>query len=258
MPYYGPAFSRRTSNTNRNLSAARIQRRFRVRKFKRNLRNRKKPSALARSNKRAIMKLTGSSQTFYDKNMGFDISTTGVFHKIGLQDLAQGDGEGNRQGDKVTIKSIQLRLYLSVLNTSVPILLNDDAFNNVRLILIQLECPPIAGALFQTTDVLQYDTWFSLYRKRPDVHYKVLMDKTYYMDNQGFGTGQASNPKWQPVSKHQAVCDQLITFPKGLEVTFAASSAQVIKNDLVLLAISDSSVTGHPGLSGWCRLNLLP
>jgi hypothetical protein len=229
------------------MAASKIQRRFK--------RSRRKPSALARSNKRALMKLTGATQTYYDKNMGFDVSNTGVFHKIGLQDLSQGDGEGNRQGDKITIKSIQLRLYLSVLNTT---LLNDDAFNNVRLVLIQLECPPIAGALFQTTDVLQYDSWFSLYRKRPDVHYKVLMDKTYYMDNQGFKTGEASSPVWQPVSKHQAKCDTLITFPKGLEVTFAASSATVIKNDLVLLAISDSAVTGHPGVSGWCRLNLLP
>jgi len=246
--YYGPGYSRRTSTTSRNMAAARIQRSFRRRRGKR-------PSRLAKSNRRQLMKLMGSEKTFYDKNIGMDVSTIGTYYPIGLEDLAQGDGEGNRQGDKVVIKSIQLQLYISLKNTLV---LNDDAFNNLRLILVKFECPPQGPTPVNTTDILQYDSWFSLYRKRPKIHYSILMDKTYYVDNQEFGTGSASNPKWQPVAKHQATCKTTITFKKGLTVTFDPGSSLVTKNSLALFAISDSVIQGHPGVSGWCRINFLP
>lgn len=212
-------------------------------------------SRLAKQNRKKINKLIGTTRTFFDKNIGMDVSTIGTYYPIGLEDFAQGDGEGNRQGDKVVIKSIQLQLYLSLKNTLV---LNDDAFNNIRLILVKFECPPQGPTPVSTTDILQYDSWFSLYRKRPKIHYQILMDKTYYLDNQEFGTGSASNPKWQPVAKHQATCKHVIKFPKGLTVTFDPGSSLVIKNSLALFAISDSVIQGHPGVSGWCRMNFLP
>lgn len=215
---------------------------------KRNMRS------IVRKNTRKINKLMNSEITFKDTIYNANISSAGSFLQVGLQTIAQGDEEGQRQGDKITIKSLSFKVRFSVINGTV---VNADGFNNVRMIVVKIPQPNTNSPLL-VTDILQVQNWQSHYKKKSDVKYHILHDKTYYMDNQGFGTGASSDPKWQPVKSHQAVCNLKLNFPKGLDVTYNAGTSVVFQNDVRLFLLSDSAVPGHPTITGYLRMIYLP
>ena len=247
MPYrYKPVPMFRTG---RYLGARRIQRAFRKYKKKKN-----STSSIVRSNRRKINKLLNSEVTFKDTIYNANISSSGLFLQVGLQTIAQGDEEGERQGDKVTIKSLSFRGCISVINGTV---VNADGFNNVRMIVVKIPQPNTNSPLL-VTDILQVQNYKSHYKKKSDVKFKILLDKTYYMDNQGFGTGASSDPKWQPVKSHQATCNFKLTFPKGLDVTYQAGTSVVFQNDIRVFLLSDSAAPGHPVITGYLRNTFLP
>lgn len=243
--YYMPGS--RPGKYRKNRAAYAIQKAFRRRR-------KRKMSSIVKTNRRKINKLMNAEVAFRDQVYSTNISSSGAFLQIGIQSIDQGDGEGQRQGDKITIKSINMKAHLSVLNGTIS---NGDAFNNIRLILLKLPQPNTNAPLL-VTDILQVNNWQSHYRKKSDVKFTVLHDKTYYMDNQGFGTGASSDPKWQPVHCHQKNCSFKIKFPKGLDVTFNTGSQNVYQNDIRLFVLSDSAVVGHPSLNGYLRMTYLP
>lgn len=215
----------------------------------------KRRTTVAKVNKK-VNKLIRSTKTFVDTNFSNNISTIGSFYDVGLTSLVNGTGEGQRSGDKITLTSLQIKFRLSVLNGSA---INADAFNNVRLILVQFPQPVLTGNPVVTLDILQYNDWNSMYKKRGNVKYKILMDKHYYMDNQGFGSGAASNPVWTPATTHQKLCNFKYKFPKGgLTITYTKTQSTVLSNDIALFMISDSSIQGHPTVNGYVRLNFQP
>lgn len=195
-----------------------------------------------------------SEITFRDVLYSANISSSGLFLQTGLQVIGQGDEEGNRQGDKITIKNMNFRLTFSVLNGTV---VNADAFNNVRVILVKIPQPNTNAPLL-VTDILQVQNWNSHYKKKSDVKYKILYDKCIYMDNQGFGSGAASNPIWTPAQSHQRKVNIKIAFPKGLDVTYNSGTNVVFQNDVRLFVLSDSAAPGHPTINGYLRLTYLP
>lgn len=233
----------------RNRMATRIQRAFRNRR-------RSRPRLLTRTNTRRINKIVNSEKTFLDTPINYNISNIGQYHDIGLAQIAQGDAEGNRQGDKIVVKSLTLNML--IINRD-DIVQAGDQFNNIRVILVKFKCPPnpLAPPL-NTNDILENNTWNSLYRKRPSVHYQILFDKYIYLDNQDGDPGAATD-NWIPVAKHQHRFQKTIKFKKGLNVTFNRDSAVITLNDLKLFLISDSALPKHPlTTQSVARLNFLP
>lgn len=223
-------------------------------RLQRRYKKRRRP--LVRRINQKVNKLIRSTKTFFDTTFSNNITTFGSFYDVGLSGLINGTGEGERAGDKITLTSIQIKLRLSVLNTA---LVNSDAFNNVRLILVHLPQPVQTGNPIATLDILETNDWNSFYKKRGKIKYKILMDKIYYMDNQGFGSGAASNPIWTPVTSHQKLCNYTHKFGKGgLTITYTQNQSTVISNDLALFMISDSSIPGHPAAVGTVRMNFQP
>lgn len=221
-------------------------------RFKR--RKRTNMKATVKSNRRKINKLMNSEITFLDTTYNANISSSGLFLQTGLQQIPQGDEEGQRQGDKITVKSLNFKVRFSVINGSV---INADGFNNVRMIVVKIPQPNTNSPLL-VTDILQTQNWQSHYKKKSDVKFQILHDKVYYMDNQGFGTGASSDPKWQPVKSHQAVCNLKLKFPKGIDITYNNGTQVVFQNDIRLFLLSDSAVAGHPTINGYLRLTFLP
>ena len=223
-------------------------------KLQRRYKKRRNIKSLARSNRRKINKLMNSEITYKDTIFNANVSSSGLFLTTGLQSLSQGDEEGQRQGDKITVKSFNFKGRFSVINGSV---INADGFNNVRMIVVKIPQPNTNSPLL-VTDILQVQNWQSHYKKKSDVKFQILLDKTYYMDNQGFGTGASSDPKWQPVKNHQAICNFKLTFPKGLDVTYQAGTNVVFQNDVRVFLLSDSAAPGHPVINGYLRTTFLP
>ena len=232
---------------NRQIKA--LQRAFRKKRYRK-----RNPTALAKANRRKINKLMNSEITYKDTIFNANVSSSGLFLTVGLQSISQGAEEGERTGDKITIKSLSFKGRFSVINGTV---INADGFNNVRMIVVKIP-QPNTNAPVLVTDILQVQNWQSHYKKQSDVKFQILLDKTYYMDNQGFGTGQASDPKWQPVRSHQAVCNFKLKFPKGLDVTYNAGTNVVYQNDIRVFLLSDSAAPGHPVINGYLRTTYLP
>ncbi|AXH73609.1 MAG: coat protein [Cressdnaviricota sp.] len=220
------------------------------RKYKSRRPRKKKSSTLAKTNRSKINKLISADKTFLDSQYSESITNTGSFINVGLTSIATGTGEGEKQGDKIVVKSLQMRLRFSVLNSS---LVDSDAFNNIRVILVQFPQPNLTGSPVTATDVLEVSNWNSFYKKRGNIQYKILMDKKIYLDNQQLG----GTPRWNSNTIHQRYCDVNFRFPKGITVTYVPTQSTVIKNDLKLFVISDSAIPGHPTMDGYMRLNFL-
>lgn len=196
------------------------------------------------------------NKTYFDAVSNTNVTNSGEFIPIGLDAIIKGTGQGQRTGDHIMISSIQFSGVLSVLNSAV---LNDDAFNNVRLMAIMIAKPNTLNAPMVSDNVLQDGSYDSFYKKNPDVQWSLVgkFDREYYLDNQGFGSGAASNPIWTPTKCHQARIRYTIRFPKGLKVTYN-NAGDIISNEIRLFAVSDSVAPGHPGLIMNYRINYQP
>lgn len=201
-----------------------------------------------------VNKLINAQATWWDAYISISPSTSGGYTNIGLTDIIKGTSANQRIGDKIELKSISMKFFVSLLNGSA---LNADAFNNIRIILVQFPQPMTSGVGVLPSDVLETGDVLSHYKKDSKVKYKILFDSLYYLDNQGFGSGAASNPVWTPATTHQKRCFKDIKFPKGLSVTYNSSNV-VVANDVQLLMVSDSSLTPHPNVQGRIRLNFQP
>lgn len=201
-----------------------------------------------------VNKLINAQATWWDAYVSVSPSTSGGYTAIGLNDIIKGTNAQQRIGDKIELKSISMKFFVSLLN---GVAVNADAFNNVRILLVHFPQPLTSGVGVLPGDVLETGDVLSHYKKDSKVKYRILFDSLYYLDNQGFGTGASSNPKWQPATRHQVRCFKDIKFPKGLSITYNNSNV-ITANEVQLLMVSDSSITPHPNVSGRIRLNFMP
>lgn len=201
-----------------------------------------------------VNKLINAQATWWDAYISINPSTSGGYTAIGLNDIIKGTNANQRIGDKIELKSISMKFFVSLLNGAA---LNADAFNNVRILLVHFPQPLTSGVGVLPSDVLEHGDVLSHYKKDSKIKYRILFDSLYYLDNQGFGTGAASSPIWQPATRHQVKCFKEQKFPKGLSITYNSSNV-ITANDIQLLMVSDSSITPHPNVQGRIRLKFMP
>lgn len=214
----------------------RLQRRYKAKRKQKNFKSK-------------VYKLINAQQTYLDYYLNISPSSSGVINELGLLNIIEGTGVSQRQGDKIELKSISIRTFCYVLNTALA---NADGYNNLRIILFSLPQPITAGIGVQVNDILQDLDVLSHYKKDSKIKYKIHHDILYYLDNQGLGGGN-----WQPAIPHQKRYFKKLMFPAGLPVTYN-SAGDIIKNDMLMLAISDSSVAPHPNIQGRVRLIFQP
>lgn len=223
--------------------ASKIQRAYRKHKKKR-------ASTLARQNKTKINKLMNSQATWYDYFLSISPSSAGVINELGLLNIVIGNNPNQRYGNKIELKGLSMKSFIFTINGMAA---NADAFNNVRVIIFTIPQAQVPLPNLNAQDILQNLDVLSHYKKDSRVKYKILFDSMYYVDNQA-SPGQ---PRWAAVQSHQKFCATKITWPKGLSVEYDANG-DISKNNVLMLAISDSSVLPHPSIQGRVRLLYQP
>lgn len=161
-----------------------------------------------------------------------------------LQQIAQGDDHDQRQGNKITVKSISIKGQMRCAN--------GDIFNEFRVIVFSLVDDPPPGASIVVGDILQNGDLYSHYKKNSTYKYKIHWDKTYQMSN------PLATVATQPTSTDLNGCpyrdfihiEKKIKFKNGHQVWYRSPTAGVaIKGGIYMLTISDSLnqlPTGHP------------
>lgn len=245
MPrYYGAM-----PGLNRNYRATQIQNAFRRSMFRRRLRNRRRSvKSKVKKNTRRINKLVNASKSYVDNFLTYQVSSTGSISNLGLNTISQGDSISQRNGDKITVKSIVLNGYVQNALSNIA----QDAFNNIRVIVLQVHQPNLTATPLQTTDFLEIANYMSLYKKRPDYKYKVLYDKHWLTNSQTSG-----GAVWQPVNPFRKHWKTVINFPKGLDVTYAPGTTTPITNNIKILLLSDSIAIPHPSVTFYSRINYI-
>lgn len=167
-----------------------------------------------------------------------DISAAGVavsnagYSNYPMIQLAQGDGNNQREGDKVSLRYATLHLALTRADTS----------NIIRVLMVATPSATYAGL----TDVLQYPNWtsaaegvlcspYKVKATNSEQTYQILMDKTYTL------SGDIST-----------VVDKIkLKMPKkGKNCEFVGTNSVMPNNyNVSLLAISDSTGVSHPTIA---------
>lgn len=226
----------------RKISAARrIQRKFRSRK--------RRATGAVKKNTQQLRKITNAQKSYVDNFLTYSINgTVGSVNNVGLNTISQGNTLSQRIGDKITVKSVILNGFMqNALST-----LAADAFNNIRIIVLQVNQPNLTASPLVVTDFLEIANYMSLYKKRPTYKFKVLYDKHVMTNSQNSG-----GATWQPVNAFRKHFKVNINFPKGLDVTFSPGTTTPIKNNLKLLLLSDSLAVPHPSITFYSRINYL-
>ena len=149
-----------------------------------------------------------------------------------LFEIAQGDTNSTRDGDKVSLRYATLNLAIT----------RQDTSNIVRVLVVATPSATHAGL----TDVLQYPNWsthdagvlsspYKVKATNMEQSYTIMMDKVYTLGND-----------------ISTIVDKVkLKIPKkGKTLEFAADGSNTPVNYLVsILAISDSTASAHPQLS---------
>lgn len=158
-----------------------------------------------------------------------------------------------RLGDKITLKSVSIK---GELNTALGTGAENDS--RIRLMLVRFIEWDGQNAAVATSQVLQhypttvgagpdpicvqyspYKNVITASNSADLVKYQVLYDKQFNMQNQSFGGNSQNGWRYKFNIKK--------TFPKGLVCQYSkALSDEPELNNIVLIALSDSSVTPHP------------
>lgn len=167
-----------------------------------------------------------------------DIAAAGVavsnagYANYPMVQLAQGDANNQREGDKVSLRYATLNLALTRADTS----------NIIRVLMVATPSATHAGL----TDVLQYPNWttasegvlcspYKVKATNSEQTYKILMDKTYQLS-----------------SDISTIVDKVkIKMPKkGRNCEFVGTNSVMPNNyNVSLLAISDSTGVSHPTIA---------
>lgn len=110
----------------------------------------------------------GGEKKFFDTNIGSDVTVTAALLRTNLAIIAEGNGESNRIGRKVTVKNIHVQGIVA-LNSAT----SSNATSDIVYCMIVLD-KQTNGSLFNATDLLDTDG-FTSFRNLANSHrFKVL------------------------------------------------------------------------------------
>lgn len=194
-----------------------------------------KKRVTAKAVNRKVMKLQKAIEWKHvDNTLNYSISTTPTI--LNLTNITQGDGDSNRDGDKITISSVQLRL--TTWNGDAP-------YNNLRVVVFKwpdILTAPVLEDLFILPPGLGQvpQTWpYNVDRIRARRGFKILYDRCYTrrMANDG-GIG---------------VVNLFKKFKHRTNLQYVGGGATGVH--LYIFMVSDSLLSPHPAITGTARIN---
>jgi len=165
-----------------------------------------------------------------------------------------------RLGDKITFKSLRLRGEIRATDSATPAA---EKTNIIRLIAVMFpdSVVSLTNAEICSTVLQQYptsgsstltsvDSMYSSYKNVIDIDnslpmqkYKVMHDRTYQVSN-------ASVSLVLPYERFRYQFDIKLAFPKGLVMQYDKfGSDQPSLNQIVFIALSDSTIAPHPDMT---------
>lgn len=162
-----------------------------------------------------------------------------------------------RLGDKITLKSIHLKGEVRATDSSLP---TAEKTNVIRLICVQFpdsvvgntgaeicskvlqQYPSVTPSVYTSVDSMysSYKNVIDLQNNLPMQKYKVLHDKTYLLTNPNFSLDQRYREKF----------DIKLKFKKGLVMQYDKFGSDAPSlNQIVFIAISDSTIAPHPDMT---------
>lgn len=159
-------------------------------------------SAVIRGRRRAFANartagFMGIEKKFYDKTYGAAIVATTAGAEADpaanascLNAVAQGDGESNRDGRKIVLKSIQLRGHITQTTTSEQADINPSRVVRLLLVLDQ----QTNGVQLNSEDVVTSSTnvEHAYYNLQHSGRFRILYDKTFVQPVSAAGTDNAN------------------------------------------------------------------
>lgn len=181
----------------------------------------------------------GEKKYFIDQVGQQSVISTGNIAAASLVDVPQGTADTNRDGDQITLTSIQIKYYLQISFTTAT-----ELINYVRVIYFQY-FPYIGGGAPAVTDILLTADFRAPYNhdKRFDFH--ILHDKTHMLTAQATGV-----PNDSSIRKEEFY----LTKFKRRKVQFTAAGVNG-SNKVWILYISDSGVIPHPLIQYYHKTN---
>lgn len=158
--------------------------------------------------------------------------------------LAAGTSEGTRVGDRVTVKSIEIKGVIAQGSNETAL---DDPYNNVRMVIGLYDTAGATPLATNPSGAITINTPF-----RPgwvcDTLRKKYLDK--YIPLQITSTEKGGGDGYTPGVRTIRYYKR---FKRGLQISWSDSTANYPKSRLMLAFISDSSAIPNPGIiSGYC------
>ena len=231
--YYMPGS--RPRNFRRNRAASRIQGLFRRRRRGRRKSSFRKLKTMVYANQDLRWKSVPAT------NNPAPSGLTPAVDYLGLLDIGAGDEHYQRQGNKISLKSFNLKGLL--FNSAT------DAYNKTRILIVQIRSlaylAPTLGDI-QIQEILEPDltdptspttSIFSHYKKNSKYKYKIIYDKLFQTQQVAAGSTRVNNIMFN--IRH--------TFKTPLPVHYQSSSPDIpVQNMVCMFLLSDSTVAPHP------------
>lgn len=201
----------------------------------------KKEAPLNNKQKKEVKQIVGIQQEKKYTLAWDSLSPTTTPNLVGpLVIPIQGDTDTERSGDRIMIKSVEVRQKMAC----------GDTTNMIRVIFFQWRPsvpPTIAGQILQADPITASITVLSVYSKDFYPDFKILYDKTHRLA----GNGTANYPATNITTNYEHFF--LKRFNK--QIQYAAGGIVNSTNNIFLLIVSDSGALPNPTYSFDMRIN---
>jgi len=121
----------------------------------------------------------GGELKFFDTTLAATVATTGGVVNPNLVIIPTGDGQSNRDGRLITIKSIGIKGFVQIPSQAAV-----GATSDVCRIMV-IQDTQANGAAFNVGNVLAQTTWLGMMNLENGSRFKVLQDKSYTLQCTG-------------------------------------------------------------------------
>lgn len=167
------------------------------------------------------------------------VSTTPTYIGLGPKLISSGTDNGQRVGNKITGKSINVKMQLRI-GDGVA----NDAYNQIRCIIIKYNTDdpastPDISDILETTTASSEELMVSNYKRESDYRFNVLHDHVYdcyWRNASGYSAGSAGAPQLRNFTFHKSLKDLSIRYNNNGDPL----------TELLMIVVSDSGAITHP------------